>query len=765
MHRLFRLAPAVLLAGFAVRLAAAQQTPVVQAQVVAPSAVSPVRATPLLDSARAALTAGQTEPAVRMAEQYTARNYRDPRGFVVLGNAYFNRMPAGRFQALRAYEEAQRLAPTDPEPANLYAQVGIFLGGDDGEAIARRGLEKVIELVPMYGMAWSQWLLVFRNSGSRHAMRQRLARHAENPEVRARIAYLHIEDEQYQEADSILDRLLADDSTNVEWLAWRAQSAFEAGDTTSGTDYYVRALTNADHDSSEALWRQAVGIARPDEVRAWGRVPPERRGAWLATFWARRSGNLFGGTNTRLAEHFRRLRHARRTWPLLHPLVTYQRSQLSRSMNLEPARGERDFYQRCEMYEVLVPPSALGYRPLAADAGEAVRGGVGAYENERAVLAGAPQGIAHARDLARMSPGPFNTFTDDEAAARNVSFFERTIFVPLNMDLRGVDTTAARIGYNLATGLEDRGILYLRFGPPQTLAMGGTNDAAPTCTTRDVERWRYDALGDIRFSRPSAFARDERTVSEMVFRSMNQDQFEAMRAALTSDAPAEPATLAFGVWTAQFAGGRPGSTEIAVISTRGALAATLVSNDGVSDVRRGVGGWVMLETDPGDYTLLAHARDSSALGRIELNVKARQFALPSISDLLLAPSWPLAGPTRYDMLRHVGRSLSFAENTTMRSYAELYGLQSDGGLVRYRAEYSLLRSAHPARDMARDVWPDAVRLAFDRESPQMASGITREILDITPEQLGAGSYVLRLRVWDLIAGKEVGGTQVTFTVR
>ena len=117
------------------------------------------------------------------------------------------------------------------------------------------------------------------------------------------------------------------------------------------------------------------------------------------------------------------------------------------------------------------------------------------------------------------------------------------------------------------------------------------------------------------------------------------------------------------------------------------------------------------------------------------------------------------------MLRHIGRSLSFAENATMRSYAELYGLQSDGGLVRYRAEYSLLRSAHPARDLARDVWPGAVRLAFDREAPALASGVTREVLDITPEQLGAGSYVLRLKVWDLIAGREVGQTQVMFTVR
>lgn len=774
----FRFAPAALLAATAARPLAAREswlalqqpvTPVQSApaaQVRSPESggARPAAASALLDSARAALRAGETEPAVRMAEQYTLRNFRDARGYMVLGTAYMARPTAGRFQALRAYEEAIRLAPLDPEPAYLYAQAGIFLGGDDGEAIARRGLERVLELDPLYGMAWMQWLLVFRNSSSRSRMRERLAEHPASPEVRARIAYLDIEDELYPQADSILDELLTHDSTNVEWLAWRAQSAFESGDTARGTDAYVRALTWAERDSTDVLWYQVIGIANPAEIRAWARVAPQQRGQWLAAFWARRTPNLFGGTNARLVEHFTRLRYARRTWPLLHPLVSYHRSQIGRALNLEPARGERDFYQRCEMYEVLPPLPDLGIR-LQVDPRELME----AATRQDAALRqrGAPQpGATRARDRARMQDaGAASTLTDAEAIRLGMDGLQR-LFVPLNMDLRSLDTSAVRIGYNLATGLDDRGVLYLRFGRPQAEVSGGANGADPLCATRDVEHWRYDEIGEVRFSRPSAFARGERTVSEMVFRAMNERQFEGMRAALSRDASSEPAPLEFGVWSAQFPGGRPGSTEIVVVSTRGALAASLVSTDWVGDVRRSNAGWVVLDADPGSYTLLAHARDSARLGRQELNLEVKPFrSLPVLSDLLLAPAWPVAAPTRYDMLRNATRSLTFPEGTAMRSYAEIYGLVPDGPQVRYRAEYALLRTDDPAAALGRDRWPEALRFSFERLSPLMASGITREVLDITPERLAPGRYALRLSVFDVIGEREAGRTQITFVVR
>ncbi len=685
-----------------------------------PSAAQAVAA-PALDSARGAMQAGRVEDAVRYAERYSSRNPRDARGYMTLGDAYMLRRPTGRFNALRAYEEAMRLAPGDPEPPYLYAQAGMFLGGDDGEAIARLGLERALSFDPMFRDAWDQWLLLFRNEGARRRMRDLLGAHAARPEVRARLALLFLEDERYAEADSLLDELLAHDSTNVEWLAWRAQGAYEAGDTAAGGRFYRRALGHAALDSTGALWRQALGIARPDEVRAYESVADQRRGAWFEAFWARRSPDLFRGSDGRLAEHFARLRQARRSFPLLHPLVSFHRSQLSRTLALDPARGERDFFSRCEMDEAPVPPDATAWRARAE--------------------------------------------TDAEADAWNVPPAFRALFAPLSIDPRSPDAGAARIGYNLATGLDDRGVLYLRFGPPDQSVIGGRNDADPLCRTRDVERWRYDALGELRFARPRALAAGHRAGSEMLIRPMTARQLDAVRGALVNDAPSERATLPFGVWTAQFASGRPGAANVVVVSTRGQLAGMLVSQErGAGAVRRGAGGVVVLEAEPGPYLLVAHTRDSARLGRQELALPARSFLRrPGLSDLLLAPAWSAPGATFGDMLRRVQRDLVFATGSTIRSYAEVYGLEPVAGAVRYRADYLVLETDDFRRDAAREEWPGAVRLSFERVVP--AAGVVREMLDLTPEQLPPGSYLLRLTVRDLVGGEEAGRATIGFLVR
>src|SRR5439155_20837696 len=96
--------------------------------------------------------------------------------------------------------------------------------------------------------------------------------------------------------------------------------------------------------------------------------------------------------------------------------------------------------------------------------------------------------------------------------------FSPTMFVPMGLDLRGVDTTAARVGYNLATGLDDRGIMYLRFGAPEGVVFGGDNHADPRCSTLEVERWRYREWGEVRFARLAALSAGRRNVSEEVFR-------------------------------------------------------------------------------------------------------------------------------------------------------------------------------------------------------------------------------------------------------
>jgi tetratricopeptide (TPR) repeat protein len=715
---------------------------------------------PELQGARLAIAAGRIDDAVHLALRYTSHHPRDAQGFLVLGDAYFKRMPVGRFQALRAYEQAERVAPDDPRPPYAYAQVGLWLGGDDGEAEAKKGLERVLELEPRYQDAWDEWLTLLRNSGSRRRMRERLDAFANDPVVRGRIALLDIEEERYPAADSLLDVALAADSTNAAWLALRAQSAFEAGDTLGGWAFYRRALAHADLDSTDALWHQVVGIAWPSEIRAWAAgVPPARKRGWLEAFWARRNPDLFAGVNHRVAEHFARLRYARKNYPLLHPLISYHRSQVGRAMSLEPSAGERAYNLLCEEYEVLVPSHpTIPHVDRMALAGANLP-----HSNDP----GVPMpGVSRASDRARVSLYPFAAAESIMEGRSLGPGVEASTFVSLNLNLLSVDSVAARIGYNLATGLDDRGVMYLRFGAPDEEYVGGKNTADPRCNSPDVERWNYAEYGEVRFARPSAFSHGLRTVPDMVFRAMNERQFEAVQTGLTRDASSEPAPLDFGVWTAQFADSVDVSrTDVVVVSTRGSAAASLVGMLSPGTAHSAAEGIVTLDARPGRYVLLAQAEDSGRLGRQTLSIEVKRFdSGPVISELLLAPAWTAPITDRAAMLERVERALVFPQGSAIRSYAEVYGLRPTAGLVRFRVQYELLKTGSPERDIRLENWPDAIRLEFVRERPAGVPAVP-EVLDITPDRVPPGRYLLRVRVRDLVAGADAGRATIAFAVR
>ncbi len=668
-----------------------------------------------LVEARRELRTGNVETAIRVARQYTRDHPRDPRGFVVLGDAYAERSTTGRFDAIDAYRRAQRLAPSDPEPPYRIAQIGIRLGGDDGEWYAQDGLGDVLALDPDYRSAWEQWLLLYRNGDHRAQMVERLRPFATRPSVAAKIGLLLVELERYAEADALLDSALIDEPSNVASLAIRAQSAFEQGDSLAGEAYYRSALANAEHDSTDVLWRQAIGIATPEEVRAWtAGVAPADKSRWLEAFWARRNPDLFTGINRRVAEHFRRWRVARAKYPLLHPSSLYHRSVVGRGLFLEPSTEERAAYLACE----------------ATD----------------------EAGVSSVEDRARSFGG--------------------AAFVPLGLDLRKVDSVAARVGYNLVTGLDDRGVMYLRFGPPQRQLIGADNVRNPRCggILLDLERWWYNDLGQVRFSRPSGFwsARGGGAViTEMVFRPMNERQFAVTEIGLTQDAPSEPAPLEFGVWTAQFRNSQdPARTDLAVITTRSAVAAMLTSPSiGEGRPARSERGVATLTAGTGSYTLVAHARDDGKLGRQALGVAVRSFELGQrLSDLLLATAWarPLGAAGRDTMLSRVARELRFRGDDTVRTYAEVYGLAAESGASRYRATYLLLKTGNPEKDAARDEWPNAVRFEFERR--RSAAGMHVETLDIEPRWIEEGTYLLRLLVEDLVAGSSVAPTTIMFRV-
>lgn len=691
-----------------------------------------------LARAESLLATGDAVQAVALLRRHTDRNERDVRSWILLGRAELASHPTSnlpRVRAINAFRRATSLEPTSAEAWSWYVRAGMEIGGADGERIVREGSEQLLRLDPGAAEAWSSWLLVFRNARDRARMRAILEPGVASAEVRARIARLLLEDERYDSANAILDGLLRDDPAQPAWLARRAQSGFESGDTLGGAALYDRAIQHAGRDPS-VLWEHAIGVASPDEVRAWeSGVPPDAAAAWFRSFWARRNPDLFRGVNGRLAEHFRRLRVARRTWPLTHPFIGASLRASTRSLQAGPSAAEEVFYQRCEARETpTAPASARDRLRLPLDGSFPLYGA----QNEFIPW-----------------PGTLLLYSRGGRKPINTASFGR--------DLRDVDSTAASIGYNRRTGLDDRGLLYLRLGAPLQVTIGSTNSMDRFCAVPDLERWQYDELGTVRFFRPgilSVTGSADRQTGDIVLRPMNDGQMEATAAALTTDASSVRAVLEFGTWTAQFAASR-GQTEIVTLTTAGEAAVALLSADGVERRESSVTGAVRLTAPPGAYEQLVHARDGDRLGRLARPLEVRALGR-GLSDLLLSVPWSEA-VSREAAVAHASRTLRLSAGQAFRLYAELYGLPPSGDRIRYRAAYAFLRSDAAPRDVRPGRWETATTITQDRVVPDTA-GVVMEWVDVTPDRLTPGRYIVRLEITDLVAGAVLGRSSLAFVI-
>jgi len=570
--------------------------------------------------------------------------------------------------------------------------------------------------------------------------------HVSDSRVAVRIARLLIEDEYYGPAEGVLDRVLADEPGDVEALSLRAQSAFEAGEDSTGFRYYEMALQAARRDP-EPLWRQVIGIATPEELRAWAARPadPEQ---FLRAFWARRQTNLFQTGNARIAEHFHRLRVARARWPLQHPLVNYQQRLESRWLNAPPSAAEEIFYQRCEARwfrgSARVADSAIGGLPPGVIGGE-----VGDDFFSPPTTDNVPQ------------PGVLMLANSGGAPLALMRHYRRTIL--------DVDSAAVAVGYGQRTGLDDRGLVYLRFGRPASLQVGPPNTEDPFCANHELELWEYDGIGTVRFFRPTAvsvFGAGEsgRQTGDIVLRPMNDAQFTAMAVAVTRDSTSVPAPLSFGVWLAQLRGSVPALTEIVVATTRGAAAAQLVPDEGQPGATgESASGIVTVEAPPGRAKLLANAQVGDTLGRQTLPLTVRSFQrTPAVSDLLVARPWGDTLVTRAALVAALSRDLTFEVGARLRAAVEVYGLRADeDGRVGYEVSYWLLRSSQPVRQMRQDTLARAAVLSFDRERPAHG-GVALEWVDIGTDRYEPGKYLLRVDI--SAGGRRIGRAQAAVTL-
>lgn len=667
-----------------------------------------------LGAVNAALQAHDYRGAERLAWTYTQRHPDDAAGFLALGDALLLRPDPGRderLRALRAYRRATEVARDSVGVWFRYAMAGMRFGNADGERVARDGLRRVMQLAPHYPDAWRQWLLLFRNNGDRRAMRELLAMHGDDPRVQSRIARLLIEEERYAEADSLLGALLRPSPRDPTLRALAAQSAYENGRTAAGETHYAVALANAAADSENVLWSQVLGIASPQEIAEWRRgVSVERRSEWFRQFWWTRSSNLFEGIGGRMAEHFRRWRAARRDFALTQPLADYQRDTLGRGANARPSAAEHVFYHRCESRETPNAPDRTG--AFAPDGGESYWS---PYEEVTYELPGRQRASSH---------------------------WVLTFDAP---DMATLDTGAALVGISQELGLDDRGLMLLRHGPPRIRQIGAANREDAFCLVNSLETWEYDGIGAVRFFRPE----DVNLVRQggasytgsPVFRPILPRHREATLVGVTTDRTSAPAALRFITWFAAFPTEDPSRSELYAIASADTIA-LLASAPQFAGPSIGHDGSAALALRAARHKIEVHAVDGG-LGRVTTRVTVRPAnGALVMSDLLLAAPWPGRPDSRLDVLRHVNRTLTFRIGEDMRVYAEIRR-RTAAAPSTWRIRYELVPGSR-GRDSSLAGREAALRVEFDRE---ISGDFGTEWTDIRiTDHLAPGSYLLRLTI-------------------
>ena len=643
---------------------------------------------PDLPQAESLLAAGRASAAARVAARVVARRPDDPAARLLLGRAHVARPVVGRYAALTAFRAAARLAPEDPAPLYWQSEVGLLLGSDEGERIARDALIRLLALAPDYRDSWGRFSRLFGNAASWRRADAALARHADHPLALMRRGHLAILLEEPHRADTILARAMALGADRVETALLRAEAAFLAAEPAAGDAWIDTALAHAALDSTSAWWTRFWVIASPTEHAAYRATPPAERGGFFRQLLGRRDPNLLTPENERVREHFARVAYARRHFRLLHPLNLYHRSATVRGI----AAGN----SRALLHELTIDAPALFVAAPTARA--------------RAAAGLGPDG----RDLAPIDSGPTTMYF-----------------------LAGVDA---------------RGLLWLRHGRPAQRILGAFDALRPAVDGEqalDVESWVYDAAGGpvsvgLRRATGGVFGFGA-PAGDFAFEPVSDRQVRATRALLRTDDTALPAPLAAPAWVAFFPDSTLTRTAVYVRTRPGQAAAALWGTGGQA-IRATGAGVLCLTVPPGPYDIGVDVDSAGRLGRVRaaVLVPGGDPAALVLSSLVLSAVDSAAG--REALLAGMPADLTFPGGAPLAAYAEIHGLRADSlGLVRYRVRYAFTpRRGALARLFAAGA---PVVLEFEREA--RGTAVVREQIVIAPTRLARGRYRVTLSVTDL----------------
>ena len=386
-------------------------------------------------------------------------------------------------------------------------------------------------------------------------------------------------------------------------------------------------------------------------------------------------------------------------------------------------------------------------------------------ENER--VAEQFQRMAHVRRQFRLIH-PLNLYFRSAAARTLINMSGRGQLadeVAVNPDLLPLTSTDRRLaemglgpdsrsvnGSSMGVaGIDARGLIYMRHGPPDLLLAGYFDPLRPfeASSVLDAEGWLYrtpQGPVSIGFRRGTGDLMGITLgAGDFMFFPITSRQAYDTRVALETDGSALPAPLLAHSWTAFFRNAVPGLVDVYARGGPGRAAfAVWDANAGAAGPVAGA-GVLDLILFPGIYTMGLDVDSSGVLGRLRgpLLVPSFPAARLTLSSLALAVADTAAD--RRTTLAGMPADLVYPADRPLAAYAEVYGLTPDSsGHVRYRVRYTVAPTGFMAR------WFGGGEAVFEFEREAVADDAVAERLVIAPERLGPGRYRVSLAVTDLV---------------
>ncbi len=345
----------------------------------------------------------------------------------------------------------------------------------------------------------------------------------------------------------------------------------------------------------------------------------------------------------------------------------------------------------------------------------------------------------------------------------------RFVVVGLGPESGDADDPAGERSIYNQSGLDARGLMWLRHGPPdsrvaQARALVGLPDL-PGVSSLDAEAWRYETAAGpvaIAFTRATASA-GLQLGGDYIFTPTTERQMSDTRRLLETDRTTLRAPLAPRVWAAFFRGRTPGRTEVYYRSAPDTAGLALWDERGVAAALASGPGLVRASVPPGRYTFGLDVDSAGVLGRIRGAVTVPHFAraaAPMLSSLILGATD--SSGDRNALLAAMPADLVYRTGAALAAYAEVYGLAADErGVARYVARYRFA----PVRSLLARVLGarQPVVVEFTREAP--AEDVTVEQVVLEPGRVPPGRYRVTLGVTDLVRNVKSESVAVEITVR